>query len=338
MIKVHCFVSCVCELLKKRGVDHRPYYFGVWDADFFVNEKGALAYHADDVDHTFFKEWYETLYGITLKEWYEPLKSKSANIQKLVQLVEEKNKDTHVMVMLDLALLPERENKFHHSPFPHYVMLEKTENPTEWFMFDPDFRWEGRMQKEEIINAIQSPHVSGGYVFNGDQIRPPTDETVDAYFRTCMKAETNPLTEAVQRIVDSFWFDEDYLLSELGDALKQLPVLAIRKYAYEHAFAFFWFKLQFSETEFDNWCDEIEALEKGYKIVQYRAIKLAKTKRQADHDQLCAQLKSQFEREMNIKQKLIHYFEKWNEERENVINKNKGGSDERLDLYHFISK
>jgi hypothetical protein len=26
----------------------------------------------------------------------------------------------------------------------------------------------------------------------------------------------------------------------LGNALKQIPVLAIRKYAYEHGFAFFW--------------------------------------------------------------------------------------------------
>lgn len=312
MIKVHCFVSCVCELLKKKGIDHRPYYFGVWDADFFVDANGALSYHSDSVNHSFFKNWYETLYGITLLEWYDEAKSKADNVQTLLHLIEEKDEDTHVMVMLDLALLPERENKFHQSPFPHYVMLEKTEQAEEWMMYDPDFRWEGRMNKQLVLAAIQSPHVGGGYVFNSKDIRPPTDETVEAYFRTCMKEHTNPLTESVQMIVDSFWLgSRKERLSELTLALKQLPVLAIRKYAYEHAYAFFWFKLQFSEATFEHWCDDIEALEHGFKAVHYRAMKLAKTKKQSDYENLCTQIEQQHKREKAIKQQLIAYFEEW---------------------------
>ncbi|WP_275582730.1 DUF6005 family protein [Shouchella xiaoxiensis] len=38
---------------------------------FFVDATGALTYHSDNIDHSFFKEWYETLYGITLQEWYD---------------------------------------------------------------------------------------------------------------------------------------------------------------------------------------------------------------------------------------------------------------------------
>ncbi len=53
MIKVHCFVSCVCEVIKTEGVDHRPYYFGVWDADFDVLENYVLTYHSNNIDHAF---------------------------------------------------------------------------------------------------------------------------------------------------------------------------------------------------------------------------------------------------------------------------------------------
>lgn len=33
-IKVHCVVSCLCDAVKAAGLDHRPMYFGIWDADF----------------------------------------------------------------------------------------------------------------------------------------------------------------------------------------------------------------------------------------------------------------------------------------------------------------
>ena len=48
--------------------------------------------------------------------------------------------------------------------------------------------------------------------------------------------------------------EEGYLLSGLVAAVKQIPVLAIRKYSYEHAFAYFRETLQYSEQEFDYWC------------------------------------------------------------------------------------
>lgn len=319
MIKVHCFVSCVCELLKKRGVDHRPYYFGVWDADFAIDDSFALAYHADGINHLFFKDWYELLYGIRLHEWYEEEKTKEENIEALDYLVENKGSGHHIMVMLDLSLLPERENKFHQKPFPHYVMLEKTNDPEEWFMFDPDFRWEGRIKKNRILDAVRSPDVGGGFSFDGDQIHVPTAQTVEAYFHTCMKLDKNPLTEAVRSIVEAFMYgSEQHRLSELGSSLKQLPVLAIRKYAYEHAFAYFWMALDFGEEVFEAWCDEIESLEKGYKIVHYRAMKLAKTEKEEDYQALCDQLDKQDKLETAIKHGLHQYFTQWTQKQSQV--------------------
>ncbi|MBM6618935.1 DUF6005 family protein [Bacillus suaedaesalsae] len=313
MIKVHCFVSCVCEVIKKAtDVDHRPYYFGVWDADFDITEKMELTYHSENISHDYFCKWYELLYGIRVKKWYDESISKQQNIEKLVEMMEEKESYRHVMVMLDLSKLPERENKFHQSPFPHYVMLETTDDPEEWFMFDPDFRWEGALPKERILAAIREPSVKGGYYFDAKEINQPTNETIEAYFNTCLKRSYNPMTEAVSSIIEAYTVgDRKHHLSELGNALKQLPVLAIRKYAYEHAFAYFANKISMEEMEFELWCDEIELLVKGYTTVQYRAMKLAMT---SDYNQIPLiqnKLDEQNAREFKIKQGLVDCYNKW---------------------------
>ncbi|MED4534661.1 DUF6005 family protein [Metabacillus fastidiosus] len=313
MIKVHCFVSCVCEVVKKtEGVDHRPYYFGVWDADFDVLENGFLTYHSDRIDHDFFKTWYEMLYGIKLHKWYDESQSKQENVDELLKLLENKPAHHHVMVMLDLSMLPERENKFHQRPFPHYVMLEMTEKKEEWFMYDPDFRWEGVLPKERIIAAIKEPSVEGGYYFDSTSIIPPNHETIEAYFNTCIKLDRNPMTEAVRDIVKAYTVGkEKHRLSELTSALKQLPVLAIRKYAYEHAFAYFWEYLGLEEEEFEVWCDEIEKLVNGYTTIQYRAMKLAMTGDISITDDIFAKLEEQNLLEFKIKRGLQDCFNKW---------------------------
>ena len=313
MIKVHCFVSCVCEVIKKTdGVDHRPYYFGVWDADFDVLEGGILTYHSDRIDHDFFHTWYEMLYGIKLYKWYDEKRSKQENIEEMIKLLEDQAEHQHVMVMLDLSLLPERENKFQQRPFPHYVMLEKTESEEEWFMYDPDFRWEGVLAKERIINAIKEPSVEGGYAFHTESIRPPTTETVEAYFNTCIKHDRNPLTDAVTGIVEAYTVGkEKQSLSKLNLALRQLPVLAIRKYAYEHAFAYFWESLKFDEEGFEAWCNEIESLVKGYTTIQYRAMKLVLTKDLSLADPIFSKLEEQNQLEFKIKRGLQDCFNNW---------------------------
>ncbi|WZY01373.1 DUF6005 family protein [Bacillus sp. FSL W7-1360] len=314
MIKVHCFVSCVCEVIKKAGIDHRPYYFGVWDADFTVDANDVLRYHSKQINHQFFCDWYERLYGIELHKWYSESKTKEENIVVLEKLVMEKPSHRHVMVMLDLSLLPERENKFWQKSFPHYVMLERTEDPDMWMMFDPDFRFEGRLNKQRILAAVAAPSVSGGYYFDASHIYAPTREVVDAYFRTCFKAQSQPLTEAVADIVEVYTNGaRKETMGQLQEALRQLPILAIRKYAYEHAFAFFLEAGCLSEQLFAYWCDEIERLVKGFTTVQYRSLKVAK-RDTADHRHaLSEQLIQQFECETNIKKALYECFLRWTE-------------------------
>jgi petrobactin synthase len=320
MIKVHCFVSCVCEVIKKtHGVDHRPYYFGVWDADFDVLENGVLTYHSDKIDHDFFQMWYETLYGIKLYKWYKEDRSKEENVETMLNLLENKTSNQHLMVMLDLSMLPERENKFHQRPFPHYVMLETTEKEEEWFMYDPDFRWEGVLSKEKILAAIMEPSVEGGYYFDAQSIVPPSTETVEAYFNTCIKHDCNPMTEAVLEIVKAYTVGkEKERLSELTLALKQLPVLAIRKYAYEHAYAYFWEYLGREEGGFEAWCDEIERLVNGYTTIQYRAMKLAMTKDLLLAEDIYAKLEEQNTLEFKIKQGLQECFDEWSRRQKSV--------------------
>lgn len=321
MIKVHCFVSCVCEVIKKtEGVDHRPYYFGVWDADFDVLENYVLTYHSDRIDHTFFKQWYEMLYGIKIHKWYDESRSKEENVEEMLRLLNHKPPHRHIMVMLDLSMLPERENKFHQRPFPHYVMLEATDNEDEWWMYDPDFRWEGILPKDRILAAIREPSVEGGYYFDAENITPPSKETVEAYFHTCLKLEENPMTDAVRKIIKAYTTgSEKERLSELTVALKQLPVLAIRKYAYEHAFAYFFEQLGRSDEEFEAWCDEIELLVKGYTTIQYRAMKLAMTKDLTLVDSVFQKLDEQDEREFHIKHGLLKYFQAWCEKQSLLI-------------------
>ncbi|MRX73246.1 Petrobactin biosynthesis protein AsbE [Bacillus lacus] len=313
MIKVHCFVSCVCEAIKRdRNADHRPYYFGVWDSDFYVTDNYRLNYHSEFITHQFFRDWYELLYGIKLEEWYRKNESKKENMTRLEQLVKYKPDQRWIMVMLDLAMLPQRENKFHQAPFPHYVMLERTEKEDTWLMLDPDFRWEGELKKTEILEAAASHAVSGGFYFDTENIQVPSVQTVEAYFRTCFKRDHNPFTEGIGRIFKAFSSDNGVLeRKELKEALKQIPVLAIRKYAYEHAFAYFWDHMRWEESEFEDWCTEIEKLVKNYSVIQYKAMKFAQTGLRADKEAVEALLDLQHQLEKKIKGALSAAFEQW---------------------------
>ena len=312
-IKVHCFVSCVCEIIKKSElVDHRPFYFGVWDADIVVTDDSRISYHSATINHDFFIDWYKRIYGVTIHRWYDSALSKEANVRRLLSLLDNKMPERNIMVMLDMYLLPERENKFNANPFPHYVMLETTEDPETWLMLDPDYRWEGELPKARILEAIRSPHAVGGYYFDSSDIVPSTHTAIKAYFTTCIKLDTNPMTDAVRTIIRHHVDGHKGLqLSQLAEALKELPVLSIRKYAYEHGFAFFWRAMDLDDDEFERWCDVIGKLVEIYKIIQYRAMKLAVT---ADEDlarDIFQLLDEQDQREFKIKQHLYAVFQTW---------------------------
>ncbi|MGH1542260.1 MAG: DUF6005 family protein [Arenicella sp.] len=318
-IKVHCFVSCICEIIKQdERVDHRPFYFGVWDAEIIIDDHACLAYHGQNINHDFFRHWYEKLYSVSITPWYDHNRSKDNNINTLLTHLENKTDSQHIMVMLDLYRLPERDNKFNQNPFPHYVLLEPTEDPESWFMSDPDFRWEGTMDKSQILYAIESTDVAGGYIFDSNSIRPSSQQAIQDYFLACFNDEHNPLTDSIRQVIAVHTGkDSRHIPENLDDALKQLPVLAIRKYAYEHGFAFFWRALQLNDNEFESLCDVIEELVSSYKQIQYRAIKIANQCRNGSSvDQtLLAEiytlLNQQDEREFTIKFRLLEVFQQW---------------------------
>jgi len=312
-IKVHCFVSCLCEPIKKiPTLDHRPFYFGVWDAELFVDAQYRLSYHSTNVDHGFFVDWYQRLYGIRVFPWYDHNLNKTENVARLQQLLQSRQADQHLMVMLDLYQLPERENKFNKNPFPHYVMLEDMADPELIWMWDPDFRWQGALNRQRVFNAVAQNSVAGGYTFSTGEAKTPDIRILDEYFLESLIRERNPMTDAVRNIIRAHVAGSgDIALEDLPLALKELPVLAIRKYAYEHGLAFFWRDLTLPDQEFEDWCVVVEQLVKGYDRVQFLAVKYAQ---QPEVDVLweieqC--LRAQDAREFQIKERLCQVHQIW---------------------------
>jgi hypothetical protein len=271
-----------------------------------------LNYHSPSSSQAFFCTWYERLYGAPIRRWYDQGASKEDNLRTLQGLVEDRPPGRNVMVMLDLFRLPERENKFNQNPFPHYVMLQATQTPGEWLMQDPDFRWEGTLPKARILEAVASPAVAGGYLFDEAEIRPARESVVREYFQVCLNFPQNPLTDSVRNIVSAHLEGRaPGGLTALPTALRQLPVLAIRKYAYEHGLAFFWRALALDVPEFEQWCDSVEELVKGYTALQYRVMKLSISGDRALAPGLFELLDRQDDLERRIKRKLIEMYEVW---------------------------
>lgn len=320
-IKVHCFVSCLCQIIKAdERVDHRPFYFGVWDAQVLMDEQSRLTYHAPTLNHDFFRSWFQRIYGVAVNSWYRPDLSKAQNLDIMQSLLRQKSATQQLMVMLDMYLLPERENKFNQNPFPHYVMLAETDDPSQWFMYDPDFRWEGVQAKDQVLEAVASEAVAGGYLFDSKQIKPSENQVIADYFLACFQRHSNPMTARVRQVVQRHEAQsaDGPDITHLGTALHHLPVLAIRKYAYEHGFAFFWLDIGFPEPEFEAWCEVIEDLVSSYKKIQYRAMKLATgqfsaTEQTALFAQIYQLLDEQDAREFRIKARLYQVFEQWSD-------------------------
>lgn len=311
-IKVHCFVSCVCDGLKKQGLDHRPFYFGVWDAKFAVSDDHRLRYHAADISQEFFRSWFERLYRVTVREWYDPALSKDENLAVMIDLVSRRSETTSVMVMLDMFHLPERENKFNQNPFPHYLMLRETSDPEKWFVHDPDYRWEGEIERDKVIHAVMQPTVGGGYVFDNAEARVPAAEDIRDFFESCFIGDRNPIADAMRGIVAAHLNGDGGLaLADLELAVRELPVLTIRKYAYEHGFAYFWRALKLPAQEFETWCEEIEALVQSLKNLHYACMKLGQTGERAEAANVFRLIEEADRIELRLKGKLGDVFGQW---------------------------
>ena len=311
-LKIHCFVSCVCDGLKARGIDHRPFYFLIWDAEFAITDGFRLAYHSDAMDHEAFRYWFERLYGVPLVAWYDHSRSKDENVETLLETLRQRAADERVMVMLDMFHLPERENKFNQNPFPHYLLVELTEDPAVWQVRDPGFRWEGPIARDKLLNAIRQPSVAGGYRFDPSRGQPPGEADLAAFFTACFRPHANPLIDAVRAIVTAHAEGRGGLaLADVGEALRELPVITIRKWAYEHGFAFFWRALNWPDGEFQRICDEIEVLVNGLTALHYAVLKLARTGDAALVAGVLARLDELDSVEFSIKRQLAEAFEAW---------------------------
>ncbi len=316
-IKLHCFVSCLSEIIKRKpGLDHRVLYFGVWDSEIVVTEQCTISYHSATISHDHFVDWYDRLYGISIRPWYDRNHTKQQNIERLVPLVEKRTENQHIMVMLDMHKLPERVNEFNKDPFPHYLMVGPTSTPGEWMLYDPDYRWEGVTEKERVLTAMRTPAVGGGYMFTDDAAHAPHPRQIKAYFDACFLLDRNPMTDAIRQVLNAHLTSSDKLgnplaLSHLGVALEEVPILAIRKYAYEHGLAFFWRELQLPENEFDELCEVIAQLVKTFKIVQFQALKVATTGNPQVAEKIFDQLDDQDARELKIKARLHQVYTLW---------------------------
>ena len=197
-------------------------------------------------------------------------------------------------------------------------MISETEKEEEWFMLDPDFRWEGNMEREKVLYSVQDNPFGGGYFIDVEEIQEPTAEMVASYFIETFKRKDNELTIELKNLIIKMANEEEgYLLSGLVAAVKQIPVLAIRKYSYEHAFAYFRETLQYSEQEFDYWCDRVEDIVQGFTNVQYRAIKMAMTNNKGMLLSIVEKLDEMNAIELQIKTELERQFLSWKEMKSN---------------------
>ncbi|WP_229106480.1 DUF6005 family protein [Paenibacillus sp. 1001270B_150601_E10] len=315
-IKVHCIISCLCEAIREQtSIDYRPFYFGLWDAPFDVTEEGEFTYYQHDLNHDHYFKHYEALFGAKVHEWYDHSVGSDTNFAYLQQLVKEAHSERYVVAQIDMSLMPERENKFNQKPFPHFLILRKTSNPDEWDMIDADFRWRGTMPVERIREAFIGNAFGGGFYVEAYELLEAAPEAVDKYFDAVFQHE-NTLTIQLKAVVkDMGYGHHGRSIEQLARSVRQLPVLAIRKYSYEHALMYFLDETDEDQGSFESYCDMIEELVKGYHQVQYLAIKMGMTKNGKQLALVLEKLEEMDETETRIKQEVYRLYQIWHRQK-----------------------
>jgi len=309
-IKVHCVVSCLCQALKdKGGIDHRPLYMGLWDGQVIVDDKMRLSYHAENIDHGFYLDWAQRLFGLNVTRWYDDAAPKADNLARLQRLLADWRPGLYVMPMVDMFLLPSRDNKFAQDPFPHYALLQPTADSATWLMRDPDFRWEGDVPAADLRAAFTRDTVAGGFAFDNADAHPASDADIQAMYQATFDADATPLIDAIRRIVQAH---ATFLpRADLEAALRELPVIAIRKYAYEHALAIFGDIEGDDYDAFEECCDRIAALHGGLNAVHLRAVAYGRNGAADDLARVMQELDRLTTLERGIKATLAEWHARW---------------------------
>lgn len=310
-VTVHCLVSCFCDSLKKQGIDFRPMYFGVWDVPFYY-EDGKIKYHKRQIDHSALITGFENLYGAHVVKWYDYGASAETNIDRLERLITSDEGGSEILAMIDLSRISGREHRFYQKVFPHYVMLKKTEHAAKLQMLDPDFRWQGEVDHSEVVESMLEPSVAGGYMYQIDTLRDASSEAIALHFDEMLDEHDNVFVSTLRQCLeDHCGANALYSSAQLGAAVKELPLLAIRKYAYEHAFAYYWLRGACSEDQFDLMCEHIEALVKGLNMFHYLSLKYSVTAGSHVLEKLRNQLNELDAIEFGIKGKLRAIHNEW---------------------------
>ena len=309
-IKVHCVVSCLCQAVKDAGgMDHRPLYLGLWDGQVVVDDRARLSYHAVGIDHGFYLHWAERLFGLKVTRWYDDTASKAENLARLQGLLAAWRPGDFIMPMVDMFLLPQRDNKFTQDPFPHYALVQPGPDPAHWQMRDPDYRWEGALPAADLTRAFLRETVAGGFAFSSHGLHPPAPAVIAEMFRAVFDAERYPLIEALRAILDAH--ETRLPRADLEPALRELPVIAIRKYAYEHGLAIFGDIEGADWDAFEEACARIAALHGGFAVVQRRAVAFARGGGADDLAQARAELDRLEALERGVKATLQAWFTRW---------------------------
>jgi hypothetical protein len=309
-IKVHCVVSCLCQAVKDAGgIDHRALYLGLWDGQVVVDDRARLSYHAKGIDHGFYLHWAERLFGLKVMSWYDEAAGKESNLARFRELLKAWQPGSYVMPMLDMYLLPQRDNKFSQDPFPHYALIQPTENPDVWHMRDPDYRWEGDLPAADLTRAFLRDTVAGGITFSCHGLHSPAPEVIAEMFVTTYDAGHHPLIEALRSILAAH--ETRLPRADLEPALRELPVIAIRKYAYEHGFATFGDIEGADRDAFEEVCDSVAVLHAGFATVQRRAVAWARGGPDVDLARAREELTRLAALERDIKTTLHAWFTRW---------------------------
>ena len=122
-------------------------------------------------------------------------------------------------------------------------------------------------------------------------------------------AQAVPLIDAIRRIVQAHV--ADLPRADLEPALRELPVIAIRKYAYEHALAIFGDIEGADHDAFEECCDRIAALHGGLNAAHLRAVAFARGGDGDDLLQVLADLDRLTLLEQGIKATVGQWFDRW---------------------------